>query len=473
MHAGALKFKNKVSLSYRVIPLKIPETGVNVCPLKFNEYIPCHDMSYIKELMPILDLSRKEELERHCPPLDRRLFCLLPPPIDYKIPIRWTISRDCVWRSNVNHTRLAEVKGGQNWVQEKDQLWWFPGGGTHFKHGASKYIERLGNMTTNERGDLQSAGVFQVLDVGCGVASFSAYLLPLSIETMSFAPKDGHENQIQFALEQGIGATISALATKQLPYPSNSFEMVHCSRCRVDWHENDGILLKELIAREVQTAIWIKQENNSCLQHNAEEKLVNICDSQDDFKLSWKTPLGNCITLSDTSSNTKKLPPRPQRLSEYSQSLTRLGIDREKFLADTIYWEDRVRHYWRLMDVEEKEIRNVMDMSASLGGFAVALSVSHSPHIHTLMICCMPIIFSHYKGHEEGCLLEDIMLEMDHILRPQVSIFHSVLVRLRNVLSIHNILLLVVMVLAVDSLCSVKRRRHSYSEYYTPRLALH
>lgn len=93
-------------------------------------------------------------------------------------------------------------------------------------------------MTTNETGTLSSAGVFQVLDVGCGVASFSAYLLPLDIQTMSFAPKDGHENQIQFALERGIGAMISALATEQLPYPTSSFEMVHCSRCRVDWHEN-------------------------------------------------------------------------------------------------------------------------------------------------------------------------------------------------------------------------------------------
>lgn len=96
-------------------------------------------------------------------------------------------------------------------------------------------------MTTNSTGDLRSAGVVQVLDVGCGVASFSAYLLPLDIHTMSFAPKDGHENQIQFALERGIGAMISVLATKQLPYPGNSFEMVHCSRCRVDWHENGKI----------------------------------------------------------------------------------------------------------------------------------------------------------------------------------------------------------------------------------------
>lgn len=93
-------------------------------------------------------------------------------------------------------------------------------------------------MITNETGDLRSVGVVQVLDVGCGVASFSAYLLPLDVRTMSVAPKDGHENQIQFALERGISAMISALSTKQLPYPSGSFEMIHCSRCRIDFHEN-------------------------------------------------------------------------------------------------------------------------------------------------------------------------------------------------------------------------------------------
>lgn len=135
-------FRNRVSLTYRTTPLSIPATGMNVCPLTYNEYIPCHDLSYIKELLSKLDLLRKEELERHCPPVGRRLFCLVPPPVDYKIPIRWPTSRDYVWRSNVNHSHLAEVKGGQNWVHEKDSLWWFPGGGTHFKHGASEYIQR-------------------------------------------------------------------------------------------------------------------------------------------------------------------------------------------------------------------------------------------------------------------------------------------------------------------------------------------
>ncbi|KAM0993503.1 hypothetical protein ACFX2A_009282 [Malus domestica] len=219
---------------------------MDVCPLNFNEYIPCHDVSYVKILLLSLDTNRREELERHCPPIEKRLFCLVPPPKDYKRSIRWPTSRDYDLVCNVNHTHLAEVKGGQNWVHPKDQLRWFPGGGTHFKHGAPEYIQGLGDMITNGTGDLCSAGVSQVLDVGCGVASFSAFLLALDIQTMSFAPKDGHENQIHFALERGIGAMISAIATKQMPCPSSSFEMVRCFTCRVDWHENNGILLKEV-----------------------------------------------------------------------------------------------------------------------------------------------------------------------------------------------------------------------------------
>ncbi|XP_015583546.1 probable methyltransferase PMT7 isoform X2 [Ricinus communis] len=468
---------------------------MNICPLKFNEYIPCHDISYVNELLPTLDLSRREELERHCPPPEKHLFCLVPPPEDYKLPIKWPISRDYVWRSNVNHTRLAEVKGGQNWVHEKDQLWWFPGGGTHFKHGAPEYIQRLGNMTTDEMGDLRSAGVVQVLDVGCGVASFSAYLLPLDIQTMSFAPKDGHENQIQFALERGIGAMISAIATKQLPYPSSSFEMVHCSRCRVDWHENDGILLKEvdrllrnngyfiysappayrkdkdypliwdklvnltsamcwkLIARKVQTAIWVKQDNEQCLMQNAEMKLINICDTADDMKPSWNTPLRNCIPRRSVQADAQKLPPRPERLSVYSQSLARIGISKEDFASDAVFWQNQVNNYWKLMDVSDTDIRNIMDMNAFVGGFSVALNtlpvwvmniipvsmnntvsaiydrgllgVFHdwcepfSTYPRTYDLLHANHLFSHYRNHGEGCLLEDIMLEMDRITRPQ------------------------------------------------------
>ncbi|PKI42040.1 hypothetical protein CRG98_037493 [Punica granatum] len=468
---------------------------MNVCPLAYNEYIPCHDISYVKELLPKLNLSRREELERHCPPPEKHLFCLVPPPEDYKIPVTWPTSRDYVWRSNVNHTHLAEVKGGQNWVHEHKQLWWFPGGGTHFKHGAPEYIQRLGNMTTNETGDLRSAGVVQILDVGCGVASFSAYLLPLNIQTMSFAPKDGHENQIQFALERGISAMIAAIATKQLPYPTGSFEMVHCSRCRVDWHENDGILLKEanrllrpggyfvysappayrkdkdfpaiwdklvhltgamcwkLVAQQVQTAIWVKPENWSCLVQNAKQKLIEICELEDELKPSWNTPLRNCIQLRSPQTDSKKLPPQPERLSVFSESVKRLGVTEEEFVSDTAFWQDQVQRYWEMMNASYSDIRNIMDMNAVFGGFAVALNklpvwvmnVVPASMNNTLSAIydrgligafhdwCEPFstyprtydllhanhLLSQYKDQGDSCALEDIVLEMDRMLRPQ------------------------------------------------------
>lgn len=50
------------------------------------------------------------------------------------------------------------------------------------------------------------------------------------------------------------------------------------------------------------------------------------------------------------------------------------GINRDEFIADTQFWQDQVHHYWRLMNVRETEIRNVMDMNAFYGGFTVALN---------------------------------------------------------------------------------------------------
>lgn len=79
-----------------------------------------------------------------------------------------------------------------------------------------------------------------VLDIGCGVASFGAYLMSRNVLTMSIAPKDVHENQIQFALERGVPAMVAAFTTRRLLYPSQAFDLVHCSRCRINW-TRDGM----------------------------------------------------------------------------------------------------------------------------------------------------------------------------------------------------------------------------------------
>lgn len=46
-----------------------------------------------------------------------------------------------IWYSNVPHTKLAEVKGHQNWVKVTGEHLTFPGGGTQFVHGALHYID--------------------------------------------------------------------------------------------------------------------------------------------------------------------------------------------------------------------------------------------------------------------------------------------------------------------------------------------
>lgn len=73
------------------------------------------------------------------------------------------------------------------------------------------------------------------LDVSSGVASFGAYLLQRNVTCLSIAPKDEHENRIQLALERGVPAMISVFATHRLPYPSQAFDLIHCSSCGVKW----------------------------------------------------------------------------------------------------------------------------------------------------------------------------------------------------------------------------------------------
>ena len=51
-----------------------------------------------------------------------------------------------------------------------------------------------------------------------------------------------------------------------------------------------------------------------------------------------------------------------------------LGVTPEKFENNNQFWRDQVRKYWSLLGVEKTSIRNIMDMNANYGGFAMALS---------------------------------------------------------------------------------------------------
>lgn len=55
---------------------------------------------------------------------------------------------------------------------------------------------------------------------------------------MSFAPRDNHEAQVQFALERGVPAIVGVLGSIKMPFPSKAFDMAHCSRCLIPWGSN-------------------------------------------------------------------------------------------------------------------------------------------------------------------------------------------------------------------------------------------
>ncbi|GJM87865.1 hypothetical protein PR202_ga03861 [Eleusine coracana subsp. coracana] len=205
------------------------------------DYIPCLDNdAAIKKLKTT---KHYEHRERHCPSAPPT--CLVPLPDGYRTPIPWPSSRDKIRYHNVPHTRLAAYKGHQNWVKVSGEHLTFPGGGTQFKHGAAHYIDVMQESLPPE---VLAWGTRSrvALDVGCGVASFGGFLFDRDVLTMSFAPKDEHEAQVQFALERGIPAVSAVMGTLRLPFPGNVFDVVHCARCRVPWHIEGGKLLLEV-----------------------------------------------------------------------------------------------------------------------------------------------------------------------------------------------------------------------------------
>ncbi|KAL9253575.1 putative methyltransferase PMT26 [Drosera capensis] len=392
-----------------------------------SDFIPCLDNLYaIKHLKTT---KHYEHRERHCP--DEPPTCLVPLPEGYRQPIEWPKSREKIWYYNVPHTKLAEVKGHQNWVKITGEYLTFPGGGTQFKHGALHYIEFIENMLQKQGIDFSwGKSTRVVLDVGCGVASFGGYLFDKDVVTMSLAPKDEHEAQVQFALERGIPAISAVMGTKRLPFPGIAFDVVHCARCRVPWHIEGGKLLLELnrllrpggyfvwsatpvyqdlpedvqiweamskllksmcwelIAKEkdkineVGAAVYRKPISNDCYEHRSDSD-PPMCQKSDDHNAAWNVPLQSCmhsIPVGDLERGShwpERWPARVEKVP-YWMTSSQVGVygkpAPEDFSSDYEHWKRVVNQsYLKGMGFSWSNVRNVMDMRAIYGGFAAAL----------------------------------------------------------------------------------------------------
>ncbi|CAA6655032.1 unnamed protein product [Spirodela intermedia] len=439
-----------------------------LCPEGMREYIPCLDNE--EDIRKLESTDRGEKYERHCPGEGKGLTCLVPAPKDFKYPIPWPTSRDEVWFSNVPHTRLVEDKGGQNWIYRDNDKFKFPGGGTQFIHGADKYLDQIEEMVPDISFGQHTR---VVLDVGCGVASFGAYLFLRNVITMSIAPKDVHENQIQFALERGVPAMVAAVATHRLLYPSQAFDLIHCSRCRINWTRDDGILLLEVnrLLRAGRYFVWAAQpvykheESQQEAWRDMEDLTKRMCwelVKKEGYIAIWQKPFNNSCYLSrepetqpplcDADENPDKVcsPASPPDRLEGVEMDAYMAKD-EIFMAETRYWTSIIEGYVRAFHWKKLQLRNVMDMRAGFGGFAAAMidlqidawvmNVVPTSGPNTLPVIydrgligaahdwCEPFdtyprsydllqASGLFSREQKRCNITGILLEMDRILRP-------------------------------------------------------
>ncbi|KAE8722058.1 putative methyltransferase PMT22 [Hibiscus syriacus] len=365
------------------------------------DYIPCLDNS--QAIKRLKSKKHMEHRERHCPRRPPR--CLVPLPPDYK---------------QRPPSKLVEYKKDQNWVRKSGDYFVFPGGGTQFKDGVNFYIDFIQKtLPAIKCGE----HIRVVLDVGCGVASFGGYLLDKDVITMSFAPKDEHEAQIQFALERGIPATLSVIGTRKLTFPDDAYDLIHCARCRVHWEADGGRPLLELnrVLRPGGFFIWsatpVYQNDDKdpmealtksiCWKVVSMEKRVGstrvglvtyqkpsssscydlrpniarrppLCDQKNKEKVQWNERLSYCISRLpvDSKGNLISWPaPWPQRLTSKPQNLPSEPDTEDIFNEDTKHWPSLVSDvYFDALAIKWASVRNVMDMNAGYGGFAAALN---------------------------------------------------------------------------------------------------
>ncbi|KAB1204495.1 putative methyltransferase PMT27 [Morella rubra] len=282
------------------------------------DYIPCLDNE--KALRKLRSTRHFEHRERHCP--EEGPTCLVPLPEGYRRPILWPKSRDKIWYHNVPHAKLAEVKGHQNWVKVTGEFLTFPGGGTQFIHGALHYIDFLQKSVPDIAWGKHTR---VILDVGCGVASLGGYLFERDVLTMSFAPKDEHEAQVQFALERGNTCNICCHGFSAASIPKQGgmllLELNRVLRpggyfvwsatpvyqkLQEDveiWKEMSSLTASmcwELVTiqkdkiNSIGAAIYRKPSSNDCYEQR-KHKRPPMCKNDDDPNAAWYVPLQACM----------------------------------------------------------------------------------------------------------------------------------------------------------------------------------
>ncbi|KVI07307.1 putative S-adenosyl-L-methionine-dependent methyltransferase [Cynara cardunculus var. scolymus] len=379
------------------------------CSLESENYVPCFNITENLEL----GFTEGKEFDRHCGPMSKQNCLILAPP-KYKIPHRWPTGRDVIWIDNVKITAQEVLSSGsltkRMMMLDEDQIS-FSFASSMVDDNIEDYSHQIAEMIgLRNESYLVQAGVRTMLDIGCGYGSLGAHLFPKQLLTMCIANYEASGSQVEIALERGLPAMVGSFASKQLPFPSLSFDMIHSAWDGVEWDKKDGIHLIEVdrVLRPGGYFVWTSPFANTPASVRDKESLKrwdfvrnfakDLCWdllSQQDKTVVWKKPSKkNCYA-------SRKHGPGPLICKEgrdvespyYHPLEACIGGTRvlpDDFTEDNINWKSAVRDYWSLLSPlifsdhpkrpgEEDPIppynmvRNVLDMNAHFGSFNSAL----------------------------------------------------------------------------------------------------
>ncbi|OUZ99630.1 putative S-adenosyl-L-methionine-dependent methyltransferase [Macleaya cordata] len=366
------------------------------CSQVSENYVPCFNIS--ENLA--LGYSDGSEYGRICG-LRSKHSCLVLPPSNYRIPLRWPTGRDVIWVANVKITAQEVLSSGsltkRMMMLEEDQIS-FHSDSLMFD-GVEDYSHQIAEMIglRNESYFIQ-AGVRAVLDIGCGYGSFGAHLFSKQLLTMCVANYESSGSQVQLTLERGLPAMIGSFPSKQFPYPSLSFDMLHCARCGIDWDQKaDGIFLVEvdrvlrpggyfvwtspitnsqgslrnkdnqkkwtfvrsfaenlcwdMLSQQDETVVWKKTSKRDCYASRKPGSGPSICSKGHDIESPYYLPLQPCIggTQSRRWIPIEERTTWPSRAKLTSTELNIHGVHSEDFADDALNWNSAIHNYWSLL----------------------------------------------------------------------------------------------------------------------------
>lgn len=418
----------KTSLSVGTVGL----SELPFCGKERENYVPCYNVT----ANLLAGYNNGEEFDRHCEVSHDQQYCLIHPPKDYKIPLRWPMGKDVIWSGNVKISKDQFLSSGSMtkrlMLLEENQIAFHSEDGM-LNDDVKDYSRQIADMIgLGSDSEFFQAGVQNVLDIGCGFGSFGAHLLSRNVMATCIAAYEATGSQVQLALERGLPAIIGNFISKQLPYPSLSFDMVHCAQCGIVWETKEGAFLIEvdrilkpggyfvltspttkshtnslsakrasmmspiqgfserlcwnLVAQQDETFIWQKTDNPHCYS-SRKSKDVPLCNGNSDAQ-SYYQPLLTCL-----SGTNKRWIPVQNKSSATSLSVNELqvhGVVPEEFLEEHQNWRIITRDFWSLLtplifsDHPKRPgdedplppynmIRNVMDMNAHYGSFNAAV----------------------------------------------------------------------------------------------------